>query len=198
VLYRFKGKADGAFPFGALVADSTGRLYGTTTQFGSAGGGSIFRLNTSGQLDTIGKLKPGSGESPTAGVARDAAGNLYVTATYGGTLGAGSVLKITPSGTQTTLYSFTNGDDGGTPYAGVIRDAGGNLYGTAFFGGSDGFGTVFKLDAENKFTVLYNFTGGEDGGNPWGGLTMDASGHLYGTDSSGGATGNGVVYKITP
>jgi uncharacterized repeat protein (TIGR03803 family) len=198
VLYRFKGKGDGAFPFGALVADSTGRLYGTTTQFGSSGGGSVFRLNSSGQIATTGKLQPSSGESPTAGVTRDGAGNIYVTATFGGTYAAGSVLKISPSGKQTTLYSFTNGIDGGTPYAGVIRDAAGNLYGTAFFGGADGFGTVFKLDAENNFTVLYSFTGGEDGGNPWGGLTIDASGNLYGTNSIGGVTGNGVVYKIIP
>jgi uncharacterized repeat protein (TIGR03803 family) len=198
VLYRFKGKGDGAFPFGALVADSTGRLYGTTTQFGSSGGGSIFRLNSSGQVATAGKLQPPSGESPTAGVTRDGAGNLYVTATFGGAYGAGSVLKISPSGKQTTLYSFTNGNDGGTPYAGVIRDAAGNLYGTAFFGGTGGFGTVFKLDTGNNFTVLYDFTGGEDGGNPWGGLTMDSSGNLYGTNSVGGVSGNGVVYKVIP
>ena len=186
VLYRFKGKGDGAFPFGALVADSTGRLYGTTTQFGSSGGGSVFRLNSSGQVATLGNLQPSSGESPIAGVTRDGAGNLYVTATFGGTYGAGSVLKISPSGKQTTLYSFANGSDGGTPYAGVIRDAAGNLYGTAFSGGTGGFGTVFKLDAENNFAVLYTFTGGEDGGNPWGGLTMDAIGNLYGTNSVGG------------
>jgi uncharacterized repeat protein (TIGR03803 family) len=131
-------------------------------------------------------------------VTRDGAGNLYVTATFGGAYGAGSVLKISPSGKQTTLYSFTNGNDGGTPYAGVIRDAAGNLYGTAFFGGTGGFGTVFKLDTGNNFTVLYDFTGGEDGGNPWGGLTMDSSGNLYGTNSVGGVSGNGVVYKVIP
>jgi uncharacterized repeat protein (TIGR03803 family) len=198
VLYRFKGKKDGAFPFGALIADSTGRLYGTTTQFGSSGGGSVFRLNSSGQIATVGNLQPSSGESPTAGVTRDGAGNLYVTATFGGTYGAGSVIKISPSGKQTTLYSFTNGSDGGTPYAAVIRDSAGSLYGTTFFGGIGGFGTVFKLDAENNFTVLYTFTGGEDGGNPWGGLTMDANGTLYGTNSVGGVSGNGVVYKVTP
>jgi uncharacterized repeat protein (TIGR03803 family) len=198
VLYRFKGKRDGAFSFGALVADSIGRLYGTTTQFGSSGGGSVFRLNSPGQVTTLGNLQPSSGESPTAGVTRDGAGNLYVAATFGGTYGAGSVLKISPSGKQTMLYSFTNGSDGGTPYAGVIRDAVGNLYGTAFFGGTGGFGTVFKLDAENNFTVLYSFTGGEDGGNPWGGLTIDASGNLYGTNSFGGVSGNGVVYKVIP
>jgi len=198
VLYRFKGKGDGAFPFGALVADSIGRLYGTTTQFGLSGGGSIFRLNSPGQVTTLGNLQPSSGESPIAGVTRDGAGNLYVAPTFGGTYGAGSLLKISPSGKQTTLYSFTNGSDGGTPYAGVIRDAAGNLYGTAFFGGTGGFGTVFKLDPENNFTVLYSFTGGEDGGNPWGGLTIDASGNLYGTNSIGGISGNGVVYKVIP
>jgi len=79
----------------------------------------------------------------------------------------------------------------------VVRDAAGNLYGTAFTGGI-GFGTVFKIDLANHFTVLYTFSGGVDGGNPWGGLTMDAAGNLYGTNSIGGVTGNGGVYKLTP
>jgi len=197
VLYRFTGKGDGAFPFGALVADSKGRLFGTTTQFGSSGGGSVFRLNGSGQLVTLGNLQPTTGESPTAGVIRDSAGNLYGTATFAGQYSAGSVFKISPSGKETILYSFTNGSDGGTPYAGVVRDAAGNLYGTAFTGGI-GFGTVFKIDLANHFTVLYTFSGGVDGGNPWGGLTMDAAGNLYGTNSIGGVTGNGGVYKLTP
>ena len=128
---------------------------------------------------------------------RDSAGNLYGTATFAGQYGAGSVFKISPSGKETILYSFTNGSDGGTPYAGGVRDAAGNLYGTAFTGGI-GFGTVFKIDVANHFTVLYTFSGGADGGNPWGGLTMDAAGNLYGTSSIGGVTGNGGVFKLTP
>ena len=198
VLYRFLGLSDGAFPFGTLAADSTRRLYGTTTQFGSSGGGSVFRLNSSGQVVTLGNLQPMTGESPTAGVTRDGAGNLYGTATFGGKHNAGSVFKISSSGKETILYSFTNGNDGGNPYAGLVRDAAGNLYGTAFFGGSNGFGTVFKVDVANNFTVLHTFTGGTDGGNPWGGLTIDAAGNLYGTNSVGGVTGNGIVYKLTP
>jgi uncharacterized repeat protein (TIGR03803 family) len=202
VLYRFTGKADGAFPFGGLIADATGRLYGTTSQFGTSGGGTVFRRSSAGQLITLDNLQATSGESPIAGVIRDGAGNLYGTASFGGAYGAGAVFKINPSGIETILYSFTNGSDGGTPYAGVIRDVAGNLYGTTFYGGSaagtNGFGTVFKVDAASNFTVLYTFTGGTDGGSPWGGLTIDAAGHLYGTNAVGGANGNGVVFKLTP
>jgi uncharacterized repeat protein (TIGR03803 family) len=112
------------------------------------------------------------------------------------------VFKIGPSGTQSVLYSFTNGTDGGTPYAGLVRDSAGNLYGTALTGGSsngtNGLGTVFKLDTVGHFSVLHTFTGGDDGGLPYGGLTTDAAGNLYGTASVGGANGNGVVFKIIP
>jgi len=197
VLYRFKGKADGAFPFGALVIDGNGTLYGTTTQFGTSGAGTVFRRSASGQFSAW-SLQAAMGESPFAGVVRDSAGNLYGVNTFGGAYSAGSIFKISPTGRESILYSFQNGVDGGTPYGSLIRDAAGNLYGTTFFGGISGWGTVFKLTTANQLVTLYSFTGGTDGGNPYGGLTMDAAGKLYGTASAGGATGNGVVFKIAP
>jgi len=197
VLYRFKGKTDGAFPFGTLIIDNNGTLYGTTTQFGTTGAGTVFRRNASGQF-SVWTLQAAMGESPFAGLVPDSAGNLYGANTFGGAYGAGSIFKISPTGRESTLYSFQNGIDGGTPYGGVIRDAAGNLYGTTFSAGASGSGTVFELTTANQLLVLYSFTGGTDGANPYGGLTMDAAGNLYGTAPSGGATGNGVVFKITP
>jgi len=197
VLYRFKGKADGAFPFGTLLIDNNGTLYGTTSQFGTSGAGTVFRRNTLGQFAPW-SLQAAMGESPFGGLVRDAAGNLYGASAYGGAYGVGSIFKVSPTGHESILYTFQNGSDGGTPYGALIRDAAGNLYGTTLIGGTSGWGTVFELTTSNQLVVLYSFTGGWDGGNPYGGLTMDAAGNLYGAAPAGGATGNGVVFKITP
>jgi len=98
--------------------------------------------------------------------------------------------------TFTDLYNFTGGHDGGTPSAGLVRDAKGNLYGTTYWNGSSGWGTVFKVDTKGAETVLYNFTGGADGANPDTGLIRDANGVLYGTTQSGGSANSGTVFKV--
>jgi uncharacterized repeat protein (TIGR03803 family) len=121
---------------------------------------------------------------------------------------SGQELKHVPpaSPSFTVLYNFTGGADGGNPYAGLIRDAAGNLYGTAvdgsggcFFGGQ-GCGTVFKLGPTGSETTLYSF-GGADGGDPVAALVQDAAGNLYGTTVNGGASGFcrygcGTVFKL--
>jgi uncharacterized repeat protein (TIGR03803 family) len=100
--------------------------------------------------------------------------------------------------TFTVLYNFTGGADGGNPYAGLVRDRAGNLYGTTLQGGVNVYwGTVFKVTRKDNETVLYTFTGGDDGGNPYAGLVRDAAGNLYGTTAYGGADhNNGVVFKV--
>src|ERR1700739_4478871 len=86
------------------------------------------------------------------------------------------------------LYSFTGQTDGGQPVGGLIRDAEGNLYGTTCCGGSYGAGTVFKLDTAGKESVLYSFTGGSDGDQPYASLFRDGAGNLYGTTYWGGVS----------
>jgi uncharacterized repeat protein (TIGR03803 family) len=120
------------------------------------------------------------------------------------------VFQLTPSGTLNVLYSFT-GSDGAYPYAGLIADAAGNLYGTTDSGGAPmscnittGCGTVFQLDPSGTLTVLYSFTWSSDGGNPGSALIADAVGNLYGTTQEGGALdrcrpyGCGTVFQLTP
>jgi uncharacterized repeat protein (TIGR03803 family) len=137
------------------------------------------------------------GGYPFTGVIRDSAGNLYGTAELGGTSGAGVVYKVDTAGQETVLYSFTGGTDGGYPeYAGVIRDAAGNLYGTTNSGGTSGSGVVYKVDTKGQQTVLHSFTGSADGSQPEAGVVRDSVGNLYGTTTSGGASGAGVVYKV--
>jgi uncharacterized repeat protein (TIGR03803 family) len=119
----------------------------------------------------------------------------------GGTSGAGTVFQVSAAGQETVLHSFCSLNDcadGQLPYAGLVRDSAGNLYGTTYQGGTDLHGTVFELDPTGKLTVLYSFTGGADGGNPWAGLLRDSDGNLYGTTYYGGADGFGTVFKIAP
>jgi uncharacterized repeat protein (TIGR03803 family) len=105
--------------------------------------------------------------------------------------------QLAEAQTFTILYSFTNGADGGQPYSSLVRDSAGNLYGTTAVGGASGFGTVFKVDKTGKETVLYSFSGGADGANPWAGLAWGPKGHLYSTTEAGGSAGFGTVFKIT-
>ena len=213
VLYSFTGKADGAFPYAVLTRDAAGNLYGTTQNgdlarcgSGIGCGGVVFKLDTTGKETVLHRFtgKSGDGANPDAGVIRDAAGNLYGTTYYGGDLncgftgGCGTVFKLDTTGKETVLYTFTDAADGAQPFAGVIRDAAGNLYGTTQTGGTSGNGTVFKLNSAGKETVLYIFTGAADGAQPFAGVIRDAAGSLYGTTQHGGAFGLGTVFKLYP
>ena len=106
----------------------------------------------------------------------------------------------TPSAQAQTfndLYNFAGPtSDGGYPYGVLVRDTKGNLYGTTYYGGSSSAGTVFVVSKTGTETILYNFTGASDGGYPFTGLVRDAKGNLYGTTSSGGASGYGTVFKV--
>jgi uncharacterized repeat protein (TIGR03803 family) len=132
-------------------------------------------------------------------VIRDSAGNFYGTTFIGQAdvgYGYGVVYKVDTAGHSTVLHNFTGGADGGNPYGGVILDSKGNVYGTASDGGASGDGVVFKIDTSGQETVLYSFTGGSDGGFPYGSIIGDSAGNLYGTTNGGGASGAGVVFKV--
>jgi uncharacterized repeat protein (TIGR03803 family) len=199
VLHSFTGGADGNSPDSAgVVRDSAGNLYGATSLGGTPGEGVVYKVDNTGQEKLL-YVFPGvaDGDFPEAGVIRDSAGYLYGTTSYGGASSWGVVYKVDETGKETVLYSFTGGSDGGQPQAGVIRDSAGNLYGTTLFGGASGYGVVYKVDKTGKETVLHSFTGGADGGYPeYAGVVRDPAGNLYGTTLSGGASGNGVVYKL--
>lgn len=129
------------------------------------------------------------GQWPQAGVIRDTAGNLYGTTYGGGTAGDGTVFMLDQTGKETVLHSFagTPGADGATPFAGLVRDTAGNLYGTTYNGGLLGAGIVFMVDQTGKETVLHHFTGASGGGGPfYGSLIRDKKGNLYGTTFYGG------------
>jgi uncharacterized repeat protein (TIGR03803 family) len=141
------------------------------------------------------------GQNPIAGLVMDAAGNLYGTTTglYDGSADVGTVFKVAPNGQETVLHVFTGTPDGSNPYAGLLMDASGNLLGTTRYGGTLGWGTVFKIDTSGVETILYNFTGDLDGSNPTGALALDGAGNIYGTTTGWGTTSArnpGNVFKL--
>jgi uncharacterized repeat protein (TIGR03803 family) len=195
VLHRFTG-ADGSGPQAGLIRDSAGNFYGTTVRGGRSGCGVVFKLDTTGSYAVLYSFKgyPTDGLNPYAGLIADSAGNLYGTTNQGGAFNAGVVFKLDTSGTETVLYTFTGGADGANPTAGLIQGSAGNLYGTTGYGGASGAGVVFKLDTSGTETVLYTFTGGADGGNPYAGLIRDSAGNLYGTTEYGGTARGGLCF----
>ena len=189
VLHAFTGP-DGATPYGALAMDSFGNIYGTTSAGGDAGLGTVFKIDTQG-IETVIHSFTGApdGANPYAGLVIGSSGILYGTTENGGTSGCGTLFKIDTTGVENVLHSFAGGPtDGADPKASLILDLDGNLYGTTLAGGSSGYGTVFELDLRNTETILYDFTGGSGGGNPFGGVTRDANGVLYGTTETGGGS----------
>jgi uncharacterized repeat protein (TIGR03803 family) len=206
LLHSFAGTPDGEDPYAGLLRDKAGNLYGTTQYGGTGGGyGTVFKLSSKGTLTLLHSFAgTPDGVNPLAGLLRDGAGNLYGTTKYGGTAGGyGTVFKLTAKGKLTLLHSFAGMPDGQNPYSRLIRDPAGNLYGTTFYGGSSGYGTVFKLDTAGKLTVLHSFNNSPDGAHPIAGLILDQAGNLYGTTSDGGDlscgfSGCGTVFKLAP
>ena len=197
VLYSFTGGADGAYPSAGLIFDAEGNLYGTGRAGGASNKGVVFKLNSKNEETVLYSFTGGAdGAYPSAGLIFDAKGNLYGTTWYGGASNKGVVFKLNSKNEETVLHSFAGGADGAGTQAGLIFDAKGNLYGTTYEGGTSNAGVVFKLNSKNEETVLYSFTGGEDGKEPLAGLIFDAKGNLYGTTFLGGGANGGVVFKL--
>ncbi len=269
-LYSFTGTPDGADPFGGLVADSKGNFYGTTQHGGLSNNGTVFELSppataggawvetviwsfaggSDGQnpsytmvLDkggnlygetqrggqscgcgTVFKLKPpavaggawskrvmhafstAEGILPYGGLVIDSKGAVYGITFGGGALGYGAAFKVAPAGSgfsETTLYSFGAGGDSNMPYGPLTLDSAGALYGAAIFGGTNNLGTVFKLSPPVSGgvwtnSILYSFDFGKPGCYPQGNLILDKGGKLYGTATACGALGYGTFFRLSP
>ena len=186
-------------PAAPLVQGADGNFYGTTFQGGAAGAGTVFQLTPAGSLTVLYSFTGGpDGAYPYAGLVQGADGNFYGTTSQGGDANAGTVFQVTPAGTLTTLHTFTGTTDGASPYASLIASADGNFYGTTSAGGAAGAGTVFQLTPSGSLTVLYAFTGADDGGDPYAGVIAGADGNFYGTTNQGGSAGAGTVFQLTP
>jgi uncharacterized repeat protein (TIGR03803 family) len=212
VLHTFTGVPDGERPYGRLLLDPAGVLYGTTTIGGTIGYGSVFKVDANGNESVFYSFAgPPDGSEPFSGVIRDAAGNLYGATDVGGTKtqctsnqpgsGCGIVFKLDPSGGETVLHRFgSNGPDGVYPAGPLALDSSGTLWGSTQEGGRQGCkismppngllvdvgcGTVFKVDASGSESVVHNFEK-VDGAWPLGGVVQDQAGNLYGATKTGG------------
>ncbi len=214
VLYNFTGGDDGFGPGSALVMDKAGNLYGTTPDGGAFAEGVVYQLApnngqwkqtvihpfTGGDDGAVGSLGP---------LLLRADGSLYGVTELGGKYSAGVAFKLSPAGNTwnyTTMYAFQGLPDAGFPYGGLIADTRGRLYGTTYFGGTGGSGSVFEVGAGAtvmtlwKESVLYSFQGGNDASFPTSTLVFDPAGNLYGTSSTGGnpSCDCGTIFKLTP
>jgi uncharacterized repeat protein (TIGR03803 family) len=208
VMHSFKGP-DGSNPTAAVMPDSAGNLFSTTSAGGAFSGGTVFKLAPTGQLTVLHSFGRGKdGRFPTGGVIMDSSGNLFGTTLAGGGSGFGTVYKVGTTGSETILHSFANQQgEGQNPVGGLLLDASGNLFGTTASGGdlnacagepSPGCGIVFELVSGKREIVLHIFEENADGAQPLAALIRDASGNLVGTTANGGPNGFGVVFKITP
>ncbi len=210
-LHSFAGApTDGASPFSGLV-EFGGNFYGTTSQGGANGQGTVFEITSAGKLTIVysfcTQANCTDGAQPFAGLLQ-VSGNFYGTTRFGGgASNAGTVFQITPAGQLTRLYSFceqVNCVDGDVPSGGLVQAINGNLYGTTVNQGAHGFGgTVFEISLGGQLTTLYSFCAKAnctDGYAPVGGLVQGTNGVLYGTTLNGGTkglAGFGTVFKIT-
>jgi uncharacterized repeat protein (TIGR03803 family) len=227
-IYSFTGKADGGGPQGQLIVGANGALFGAANWGGnfscaSNGCGTVFELTSTGTLNVLHTFSGTDGWAPSGNMVLDSSNDLFGTTGMGGYLnigctpqstsqGCGVIFKLNHvTGQFSVLHRFAGGADGAIPY-GVVRDSAGNLYGTTFIGGIAGCanngtcGTIYKLEPSGKHTVLYNFTGGTDGGLPIS-VIRDEAGNLYGTTIVGGdlncqpntgsGSGCGTVFEFT-
>ena len=189
--------ANGARPYGGLIADAAGNLYGTTYAGGPNFRGTVYRIEAgTNTLTTLASFDGANGEGARARLLADSAGNFYSTTEYGGVSGFGTVFRLDAGTNTLTAIALFNNENGAHPIAGLVADATGNLYGTTVKGGENNRGTVFRVDAgTNTLTTLVSFNGA-NGASPIASLIADVAGNLYGTTESGGEYNYGTVFRI--
>jgi len=211
VLHSFNAQ-NGANPATGVIFDAAGNLYGAASYGGAYNEGLVFEFSPKAGGGFVEKVLHNFNNNGTdgfdpVGLTFDTAGNLWGTTYTGGIYGRGTVFELTPRASgnwvEKIAHNFGNGTDGSTPYAGLIFDAVGHIYGTTVAGGVYGWGTVFELSPQAgggwAEKLLHSFShSSTDGNSPNASLVFDASGNLYGTTFSGGTSGGGTAFELTP
>ena len=188
-LVTFNG-SNGGLPTWPLVQGMDGNLYGSTSYGGTGNQGTIFRITPAGSLTTL------AGVSYAHVTVQASDGNFYGTTPYGGSLQLGSIFRINSAGQLTTLYNFCSLKscaDGQYPYGGVIEATDGNFYGTTAAGGTNNYGTVFRITPAGVLTTLVSFNSVGLAGT---GVIEGTDGNFYGTTSNGGSMGDGTIFRV--
>jgi uncharacterized repeat protein (TIGR03803 family) len=216
--FAFNSVGDGWQPFGGVILDSKGNLYGTTTKGGAAEQGTVFELSPQGSGQWSETLlyifnDEHDGGGPESPLTFDTAGNLYGTTYVGGTLGGGrlgTVFRLSPNlngpWSESVLYDFGGYPDGENPSGPVVFDSKGNLYGAVSMGGKPcnvpGCGIVFQLTPQTQGfwteKILYQFASALDGSDPNAGVLLDESHQrlFVTTQYGGGRFGYGTVIEV--
>lgn len=214
VLYNFLGGNDGYDPSTGLMMDTNGNLIGTTELGGMGSGGTVFELPAlagggyASSPTSLGFFSGYNGAYPFSPLIADSQGNVFGTTFAGGMSGSGVgvLYEILNNGgtyatSPTVLSNFgTNGDPSAYPVGALVADSNGNLFGTTYYGGTGGIGSIFEIPKTSTGyasapVTLYSFTG-DSGGYPFGGLTIDANGNLFGTAEQGGTSGLGTIFEL--
>ncbi len=200
-------KKNGGNPHAPLVQGLNGNFYGTTTDAGANGAGTIYSITPAGVLKVLHSFDGTDGSEPYAGLVLGANGNFYGTTDGGGAYSSGTVFEITPGGKLTTLYNFctlTGCADGQYPGAALVQAGNGNFYGETNSSGANGYGTVFAITPAGKLTTLYSFCSLPncvDGIAPDGAIVLAENGNIYGTteyNSNAVDETGGTVFELTP
>jgi uncharacterized repeat protein (TIGR03803 family) len=210
VLFNFSCGVDGKNPYGGVIFDDAGNLYGTTVAGGSGGAcsgdgcGTVFQLSKTSETVLHNFTGGSDGFGPGSGLVFDAVGNLFGTTPDGGADSQGVVFEVSMRGghwRERVIHTFTGGADGGVGSLGSLRvDAAGDLFGVTEVGGAHSAGTVYEMMPGQHggwgFRTLYPFKGQPDAAFPYGGVILDSKGDLFGTTYYGGTTGNGTVFEL--
>jgi uncharacterized repeat protein (TIGR03803 family) len=203
-IYSFTTNSFGESPNAGLIQASNGIFYGTAAGGGSTGNGTVFQMDTNDVVTLVygfpngaGGNNPPNGANPYAAVVQGTNGLLYGTAQSGGSSGAGTVFRMNTNGTGAEAWSLNSASSGYSPWAGLVQGQNGDFYGTANFGGANGYGTVFRLTPGGVLSGIHSFKN-TDGAYPNPTLMQGRDGNFYGATAGGGANTSGTVFKLTP
>lgn len=186
---------NGEDPMGAVTFDTSGNLFGTTSEGGAYGQGEIFEIpQGSSTIATVAAFNVTVGSDPQAAVSFDSQGNLFGSTTGGGANDDGTVFEIAKgNSTLTTLASFSGAN---TSNNAVTLDNSGNIFGTIANGGANDDGTAFEIAKGSGAITTFASFNSINGDFPQGAVTFDTSGNLFGTTNIGGASGDGTVFEV--
>jgi uncharacterized repeat protein (TIGR03803 family) len=195
-LAAFNG-TNGENAVGGVVLDSSGDLFGTTSQGGADSQGTVFELvNGSGVISTLVSFNVTDGETPHVGVVLDSSGNLYGVTYRGGPKNEGTVFEVGHATNAVTTVASFNATNGEYPSSNAVMDSSGNFFGTTTVAGTYSDGTIYEIaHGSGLVTTLASFNGG-DGSDPLGNVVLDSSGDLWGTTYAGGASADGTVFEL--
>lgn len=198
IIRHLNGTTDGGTPTGELIKGFDGNFYGMTNTGGASGYGTVFKLTAAGVYTVMKNFAYATdGTNPKGHLVQGKDSVLYGITYGGGTYGYGTIFKITTGGAFSVMRHLNKATDGGQSYSSLVEGKDGYLYGITYYGGTYGYGTIFKITKAGVFTVIRHLNSTTDGGYPQGDIIQGSDGNIYGSCYSGGSKGNGTIFKMT-